>query len=106
MSTHGPTQPDGQVAVGPSQAYVDTLLEKGALSDVAAFAAVVPEADRSTGSLYVYFDAGGGWAGRLADTVSDGDAEARSNIAPLDALGVSGWSDGDVQHGLLRLTTD
>ena len=97
---------DGQVAVGPNRAYVETLLEKGDLSGVAAFAAVVPEAHRATGSLYVNFDAGAGWAGRLADTVSDGDAEARSNIAPLDALGVSGWSEGGVQHGLLRITTD
>ena len=67
---------------------------------------MVPEADRATGSLYVNFDAGDGWAEQLADALSDGDAEARSNIAPLDALGVSGWSDGDVEHGLLRLTTD
>jgi hypothetical protein len=29
------------------------------------------------------------------------------NIAPLDALGISGWQDDDqVQHSLLRLTTD
>ena len=97
---------DGQVAVGLSQAYVDSLLKKGNLSSVAAFDAVVPQADRATGSLYVNFDAGDGWAEQLADTLSDGDAEARSNIAPLDALGVSGWSDGDVEHGLLRLTTD
>ena len=96
----------GQVAVGLSQAYVDSLLKKGNLSSVAAFDAVVPQADRATGSLYVNFDAGDGWAEQLADTLSDGDAEARSNIAPLDALGLSGWSDGDVEHGLLRLTTD
>jgi hypothetical protein len=38
--------------------------------------------------------------------VSGGDAAARSNIAPLDALGASAWTQGDVQHGLLRLTTD
>jgi hypothetical protein len=97
---------DGQVAVGLSQAYVDTLLKKGNLSSVTAFDTVVPKADRATGSLYVNFDAGDGWAEQLADTLSDGDAEARSNIAPLDALGLSGWSDGDVEHGLLRLTTD
>ena len=97
---------DGQVAVGLSQAYVDTLLKTGNLSSVTAFDTVVPEADRATGSLYVNFDAGDGWAEQLADALSDGDAEARSNIAPLDALGLSGWSDGDVEHGLLRLTTD
>ena len=53
------------------------------------------------------FDAGNGWAEQLADLLSDGDPEAKQNIAPLDALGISGWVDGDdVQHGLLRLTTD
>jgi hypothetical protein len=97
---------DGRVAVGLSQAYVDRLLQKGDLGGGTAFRAVVPEADRATGSLYVDFDAGDGWAEQLADVVSGEDAEVRSNIAPLDALGVSGWSEGDVQHGLLRLTTD
>jgi hypothetical protein len=97
---------DGQVAVGLSRAYVDTLLRKGNLSSVTAFDTVVPQADRATGSLYVNFDAGDGWAEQLADALADGDTEGRSNIAPLDALGVSGWSDGDVERGLLRLTTD
>jgi len=97
---------DGQVAVGLSQAYVDRLLEQGDLGSVAAFEDVVPEADRATGSFYVNFDAGNGWAEQLADVVTGGDAMVRSNIAPLDALGASGWTEGDVQHGLLRLTTD
>ena len=97
---------DGQVAVGFSQAYVEQLLRQGNLGSVSAFEDVVPRADRATGSLYVNFDAGDGWAEQLADLLSDGDAETRSNIAPLDALGASGWTDGDVQHGLLRLTTD
>ena len=97
---------DGQVAVGFSQPYVEQLLRQGNLGSVSAFEDVVPEADRATGSLYVNFDAGDGWAEQLADLLTDGDAETRSNIAPLDALGASGWTDGDVQHGLLRLTTD
>lgn len=98
---------DGLVTVGLDRAYVDSLLEKGDLGNVAAFEDVVPGADRATGTFYVNFDAGDGWAEQLADLLSDGDAEVRSNIAPLDALGVSGWVDDDqVQHGLLRLTTD
>jgi len=64
------------------------------------------DAGRATGSFYVNFDAGDGWPEQLADVVSGGDAAARSNIAPLDALGASAWTEGDVQHGLLRLTTD
>ena len=47
--------------------------------------------------------AGDGWAERLAD----GDPEMTSNVVPLDAMGMSGWmGKDDVQHGLVRLTTD
>ena len=56
----------------------------------------------ATSALFVGFDAGDGWVARLAGD----DAEARANLEPLDALGISAWRDGDVQHGLLRLTTD
>jgi hypothetical protein len=57
--------------------------------------------------FYLNFDAGDGWAEQLGDLLSEGDAEVRQNIAPLDALGISGWQDDDkVQHSLLRLTTD
>ena len=98
---------DGLVTVGFDPAYVESLRANGDLGSVAAFKDVVPEAGRSTGAFYVNFDAGDGWAEQLADLVSDGDAQASANIAPLDALGISGWVDGDqVQHGLLRLTTD
>ncbi len=98
---------DGLVAVGLDQEYVDRLLEKGDLGSSTAFDSVVPEADRATGLFYVNFDAGDGWAEKVADLVSHDDPEVRANVAPLDALGVSGWLDDDeVQHGLLRLTTD
>lgn len=67
----------------------------------------MPEADRAGSVLFVSFDAGDGWAEQVADLVSDGDPEVRRNVAPLDALGVSGWvGDDEVQHGLVRLTTD
>ncbi|CAN5472133.1 hypothetical protein BH10ACT10_BH10ACT10_09010 [soil metagenome] len=98
---------DGIVTVGFDQAYVDGLRDKGGLGDVSAFTDVVPDASRATGTFYVNFDAGDGWAEQLADLISDGDPEVKANIAPLDALGVSTWLDDDkVQHSLLRLTTD
>jgi hypothetical protein len=93
---------DGVVVVGLDQAYVDQVLAGGTLGESESFRGVVPEADRASGALFVDFDAGDGWLERV---VGD-DAEARANVAPLDALGVSGWQDGDVQHGLLRLSTD
>jgi hypothetical protein len=93
---------DGVVVVGLQQEYVDRLLGPGTLGDLEAFRDVIPEADRASAALFVNFDAGDGWLEQLAD----GDADAAANLRPLDALGVSTWRDGDVQHGLFRLTTD
>ncbi len=98
---------DGQVAVSLSPDYAAALLEQGALGSSAAFEDVVPEAGKSTAAFFVNFDAGDGWAVRLGDLVSDGDPEVTANLEPLDALGISGWQEGqDEQHALLRLTTD
>jgi Protein of unknown function (DUF3352) len=98
---------DGVVAVGPDPDNNAQLLARGSLGGVHAFDDVVPEADRANAVVFVNFDAGSGWAEQLADLVSDGDPEAKQNVAPLDALGFSGWRDGDdVQHTLVRLTTD
>lgn len=95
------------VAVGTDRGYVESLLDKGDLGDSASFRRVVPEAGRSSAVLFVDFDAGDGWAERLADLVSGGDRSAVENVEPLDALGASSWVDGDaVQHSMLRLTTD
>lgn len=101
---------DGLVVVGLDPTYVDRVLTERGLGEQEGFTGVVPEAGRATSALFVGFDAGApagepdgaGWLARLAGD----DAEARANLEPLDALGISAWSDGDVQHGLLRLTTD
>jgi hypothetical protein len=98
---------DGVVAVGLDPDYVQQLLVEGGLGGVSAFDDVVPEAGRANAVVFVNFDAGSGWAEQLADLLSDGDPEVKQNVAPLDALGISGWmDDDDVQHGLLRLSTD
>ena len=90
------------VSVGLDRAYVDTLLKDGDLGESASFTKVVPEAGRASGVLFLDFDAGNGWAERLAE-----DAEMKANVKPLDALGVSSWEDDEqVQHALVRLTTD
>ena len=95
-------QSEGLVVVGLKQEYVDSLLGGGTLGELDAFRSVVPEADRAVGALFVNFDAGSGWL----DTLADEDLKAAANLAPLDALGISSWRDGDIQHGLVRLTTD
>jgi hypothetical protein len=56
--------------------------------------------------VYLDFDAADGWADRLATELSGGDPEVTRNVAPLDALGASGWFEDGVQHGLLTMTFD
>jgi Protein of unknown function (DUF3352) len=97
---------DDSVAIGLSRRYVKTLAGHGGLGSLISFQDAVPNADAASGVFYLNFDAGSGWADQLADVLSDGDPKVRSNIAPLDALGISSWQDGPVQHALLRLTTD
>jgi hypothetical protein len=97
---------DGVVVLGLSPSYVDRVMSEGGLGSVQAFGDVVPHAGDAASLLYVDFDAGD-WATRLGDLVSGDGPDVRANLAPLHALGVSGWVDGDgVSHGLLRLTTD
>jgi hypothetical protein len=64
----------------------------------------VPRPENAASVVFINFDAGDGWIERLAGDV---DPQAGENIAPLDALGISGSTDSDgSQHGLFRLTTD
>lgn len=98
---------DGGVALGMDSDYVDKLVAGGNLADAEAFTSVVPDADKASGVFFLNFDAGDGWADRIADRVSNGDPQVTGNIAPLHALGISAWADADnVQHGLFRLSTD
>ena len=98
---------DGVVVFGVNPEYTRSLLEQGSLGDDAAFQNVVPEADSANSVFYLNFDAGDGWAESLADLIGEGEPDAKANVAPLDALGVTGWIDSDeVQRGLLRMTTD
>jgi Protein of unknown function (DUF3352) len=95
------------VAVGTDPSYLSTLVGKGSLGSQRSFEQVVPHADRAGAVLFVDFDAGDGWADKLADLLSDGDPTVKADVAPLDAFGASGWVDGaKIQHSLLRLTTD
>lgn len=102
---------DGVVALGTDAEYVDLLVGTGDLGGAESFRAVVPEADRVGGVVYVDFDAGDAWLERVvsdlarATTGKTGD-EVHRNMEALDALGFSSWQDGDVSRGLFRLTTD
>jgi hypothetical protein len=94
------------VRIGLAPEYVDALGTDGALGDSPGFERVLPEADRSGSAVYLDFDAADGWADRLATELSGGDPEVQRNVAPLDALGASSWTEDGVQHGLLTMTVD
>jgi hypothetical protein len=95
---------DHAVAVGVDRRYAATLAGDGDLGDQNGFKSALPELADSSGALYVGFDTGD-WLTSLLDEDPDA-AEAKANAEPLDSLGVSGRVEGDVLHGLLRLTTD
>ncbi len=92
------------VTVGLQQEYVDQLVAGGSLAGSDSFQRVVPDADRAGAVFYVDFDAGNGWAEQLAQAL--GDEQVVENVAPLDAVGISTWTDGGTSHGLFRMTTD
>ena len=94
---------DGVVAIGLDADYVATLAGDGELGDQDRFQAALEDVDSRTGAVYVDFDAGD-WLTELAAT--DGDERIEENVEPLDSLGVGGWIDGEVSHGVVRLTTD
>ncbi|MGZ6831341.1 MAG: DUF3352 domain-containing protein [Nocardioidaceae bacterium] len=97
---------DGAVAVGLDRAYVARLAGDGGLGADDTFTSVVPDAGQASFVLYADFDAHDWLRKAVRETFGD-DPQTAANLAPLRALGISGWTDGDgVQHGLLRLSTD
>ena len=92
---------DGLVAVGPDADYRQRLLDGGDLGGTDAFEDVVREADRAGLVLFVNFDAGD-WV----DNVGDADPGWARNLEPLEAAGLSVWSDQDEAHLHVRLTTE
>jgi hypothetical protein len=97
---------DDGVTIGLQQEYVDELVAGGSLAETESFSRVIPDVDRVGAAFYVDFDAGDDWARRLADDLSSGDPEVVENVAPLDAVGLSSWTEEDISHGLFRMTTD
>lgn len=95
-----PVAGDDGVAVGLDKGFVADVAKGGRLGSSDTFTSVVPEADRASGVFYVDFDA-------LDDAIKQmagGDDEVTDNLAPLRALGLSSWADGDVSHGLVKLS--
>lgn len=88
--------------------FAETLKTKGSLGDNENFTAVVPEADKSSFALFIDFDSA--WRDTVINSIKasgGGPAdEVDRNTEPLGALGISGWRDGKVSHGLIKITTD
>ncbi|HEX7188280.1 MAG TPA: DUF3352 domain-containing protein [Actinomycetes bacterium] len=95
---------DGYAVLALRDDYRGKLEEGGGLGDSDDYSKVV-EGDDAQTVLYVNFDADDDWLVRLTDDLG-GDAEVTDNVAPLSAFGISSWVDGDVLHGMLKLTTD
>lgn len=97
---------DGLVVVGLDPAYVERVRTETGLADLPAFQRAVPDADAAEAGLYVGFDAAGPGGSGWLDGLAAEEPEAKANLAPLEAMGVSGHTDGDVQRSLMRLTLE
>ena len=98
------TEGDGYAVIALSDDYRGTLESGGDLAGTDDYAKVTDGGDAQS-VFYVNFDADDDWLVRISDDLGGG-AEVADNLAPLSAFGVSGWVDGDVVHGMLKLTTD
>lgn len=95
------TGADGYAVLGLQEDFRTALESEAGLGDTEEFKQVIESAEAQS-VLYVNFDADDDWLVR----VSGESPEISENLAPLSAFGVSGWVDGDVIHGMFKLTTD
>ncbi|RYC05465.1 DUF3352 domain-containing protein [Nocardioides zhouii] len=95
------TEGDGYAVLALQDDYRGKLESGGDLGGTDDYTKVV-ESDEAQSVLYVNFDADDDWLVRVTEDIP----EVSENVAPLSAFGVSGWVDGDVVHGMLKLTTD
>ena len=90
------------LVISPNDDYRAALLEDGGLGESETFKDVIREAENAGVVFYLDFDASDEW---LLEIAGD-DAEAKANLAPLAAVGMSAWQVDGIAHGVLRLTTD
>ncbi|CUR61757.1 conserved hypothetical protein [metagenome] len=95
------TEGDGYAVLALQDDYRSKLESGGDLGGSDDYQEVV-ESDEAQSVLYVNFDADDNWLVRVTEDMP----EVRDNVEPLSAFGISGWVDGDVTHGLFKLTTD
>ena len=94
------TESDGYAVLGTNDDYKAALESKGSLGESEAYDKVIEDDAQSV--LFLNFDADDNWLVR----VSGDEPELGDNLEPLSALGLSGWVEGDVVHGVFKVTTD
>lgn len=99
---------NGKVSLSFDGDYAKALEAKGDLGGNATFKKVVPDAAKASAVFYVDFNSK--WRQVIAKQMSSGTTSGSDsflgNTEPLEAFGLSSWSDGDTSHLLVKLTTD
>jgi hypothetical protein len=95
------TEGDGFAVLALQDDYRGKLEAGGDLGGTDDYSGVV-EGDDAQSVFFINFDADDDWLVRVTGDMP----EVSDNVAPLSAFGASGWVDGDVVHGMLKLTTD
>jgi hypothetical protein len=98
-----------KIAIATSRGYAVDLLGNGDLGSDGGFRAAVPDSGRAAGIVFLDFDSA--WAATIAGLVASEEGggsggKVEDNLAPLRAVGLSTWKDGDVTHALLKIATD
>jgi hypothetical protein len=94
------TEGDGTAVLALQDDYRGKLEAGGDLGSSDDYQAVIE--DDAQAVVFVSFDADDDWLARVTQDMP----EVSENLEPLSAFGASGWIDGDVVHGKLKLTTD
>lgn len=97
-----PVAGDDGVAIGLDETYVGEVAKAGKLGSSDVFRSVVPSGDKATGVFFVNVDA----LDKTISALTSGDHEVSANLAPLRAFGVSGWTEGDDSHAVLKVSVD
>jgi hypothetical protein len=94
------TESDGYAVLGTNDEYKTALESTGSLGETEAYGKVIE--DEAASVLFLDFDADDDWLVRLFED----EPELSDNVDPLSAVGVSGWVEGDIVHGVFKVTTD
>ena len=94
------TEGDGYAVLALQDDYRGTLESESGLGGSDVYSKVIDEDAQSV--FFINFDADDDWLVRLTKD----EPEVSKNLEPLSSFGISGWVDGDVVHGMLKVTTD